>query len=87
MQDEFAHALRIGGGQLRGDHPAERMATDGGRLEPEFIEQFVVVEDQVPEVVEAFDRIGVTVAGARMFRAYTVKSLARRSRKSLQINP
>src|SRR5271163_30037 len=39
------------------------MSDHGWRFEPELIEHFVIVEDQVPDIVERLDR--VRVAGGR----------------------
>src|SRR5882757_4292482 len=60
-QHQLADPSRIGRRDFTGDHSAERMPDYRRRLESELVEQIVVVEDQVPDVVERL--VCVLVAG------------------------
>src|ERR1700683_3458901 len=84
-QDELADALGIGRREFRRDHPAERVTDHGRRFEPELIEQLVVVEDEIPEIVERLDRVRVALAGARMLRCIDRK-IARKLVKKVAPN-
>src|SRR5581483_3585397 len=65
-QNELSYAGRVGCGDLRRDHPAERMSHHRRRLEPELVEQVVVVEDEIPEIVQRLYSVLVTLGEAGM---------------------
>jgi hypothetical protein len=56
-QHQLLDAVGAGGGDLGRHHPAERVADDGGLLDAEVIEQLVVVQDEVPEVLDVLDAL------------------------------
>src|ERR1700736_5388622 len=44
------------------------MAHQGWRFEAELVEEFVVVEDEIPQVIQGLDRVGIACGCTRMFR-------------------
>src|SRR5216683_8097952 len=44
------------------------MAHHGRRFEAELVEEFVVIEDKIPQVIQGFDRVRIACGCARMFR-------------------
>src|SRR6202043_305497 len=75
-QHQLAHPSRIGRRDLTGDHSAERMPDDRRRLESELVEQIVVVEDQVPDVVERLVCVLVAGSDSRMLGGIYREALA-----------
>ena len=63
-QHELVDAVRARRRQLGGDHAAERVADDRRPLDPERVEQLVVVEHEVPQVLDVLEPL--RVAGARV---------------------
>ena len=64
MSTSFDTRLAERGGDLGRHHPAEGVADHRRRVEPEGVEQLVVVQDEVPQVVEGPDAVGVAERGA-----------------------
>ena len=49
--------LRARRGDLGGDHAAERVADERHRRQAEHVEQLVVVEDEVPQVLDVVEAL------------------------------